>query len=282
MRKKLMTLFLTGPSLLWLILFLAVPVVTIVIVGFWQVSIGGLKPGFTLESYNLVFSSGANLRILLNTFKLSGITIAISLLIGFPVAHFLTFHVKTLRMKIVLFLIALTPFWTNYLIRSATWLSMLGRRGVINMTLMQIGLIEQPLDSLAFGQTSIIVAFVQLYSLFMMAPIFFLLSSIDESTIEAARDMGASTIQVFKEVIFPLSVPGIVIGTILVFVTTMGDFATVQIVGGGKHGSIGLVMRNLINYTQYSPSAAVGVVFVVVMLISLVILTRFSDLMREL
>ena len=155
-------------------------------------------------------------------------------LLGLGVAYFLAFHVRTLKWQIVLFLVCTIPFWTSNIIRMIAWIPVLGRHGLVNQGLLALGIVDQPLEWLLFSEFAVVLAFVHLYTLFMVVPIFNSMMRIDRSVIEAARDAGAGTWQTVMHVILPLCKPGIAIGTIFVMTLVMGDFVTVQTMSGGQ------------------------------------------------
>ena len=183
------------------------------------------------------------------------ITTAVTFLLGFWVAYYLALVVPDLRRKFALFIIALAPFFTSFLIRAIAWIPMMGREGLLNSALLNLGIISQPLDFLLYSEFAVRVAMVQLYLLFMVSPIFFSLTTIEPAILEAARDSGAGWWAICAELLLPLARPGIVIGAVFVFVLSMGEFATVRLIGGGKTSSVGLGIE-LLNYIQFPQAAA--------------------------
>ena len=228
-------------------LFLIVPIVTIMIVSFWDYSEIMLLPDFVWTNYYETLTSFVTYKTYLNTFKYTILTWFFSLLIGFPVAYFLCFHVRTLRWQIVLFLICTIPFWTSNIIRMISWIPFLGRNGVFNSILINLGLINEPLEFLLFSDFAIVLAFVHLYTLFMVVPIFNSMMRIDRSILEAAIDSGANGWQVLTNIVIPLCKPGIAIGSIFVVTLVMGDYITVRLMGGGLRASVGVMMWNEIS-----------------------------------
>jgi putative spermidine/putrescine transport system permease protein len=162
---------------------------------------------------------------------------------------------------VALFLVLLIPFWTSYLTRTMAWFPMLARdTGLINMSLTKMGIIDAPIQWLMFSEFGTILVMLQLYMLMMLGPLFFSLSKIDKSTIDAAKDIGAPFWKIFKDIIFPLSLPGVAIGSIFVFVLTMGEFATPGLIGGGKTATVGAQIYNdLININF--PAASVKAIY---------------------
>jgi putative spermidine/putrescine transport system permease protein len=198
------------------------------------------------------------------------------------VAYFLAFHVRTLGMQIALFLVCTIPFWTSNIIRMISWIPFLGRNGLANSALINLGIIDQPLDWLLFSDFAVVLAFVHLYVLFMVVPVFNTMMRIDKSLIEAARDAGASGLQVLTNVVIPLSKPGIMIGSIFIVTLVMGDFITVRFMSGGQSASVGRVISNEIALLQYPAAAASAVVLLATVLLMIAVMLRFVDVRKEL
>lgn len=192
-----------APLTLTFAVFLLVPIVTIVVVSFWDYDSIRVIPDFILLNYEELLTSSVTWRIYLNTLKYAALTWALTLGIGFTVAYFVAFHVKSLTWQITLFMICTIPFWTSNIIRMISWIPFLGRNGILNSTLISMGVIDQPLEFLLFSDFSVVLAFVHLYVLFMVVPIFNSMMRIDRSLIEAAVDAGASGWQVLTNVIIP-------------------------------------------------------------------------------
>ena len=179
-----------------LLFFLLLPIGMIVIVSFWGANEFSIYPAFQFDNYQYLFGSVVTYKVFLKTFFFTGITWVFCLLIGFTVAFFLAFHIRTLKWQIVLFLITTIPFWTSNIIRMISWVPFLGRNGLANTALQNLGLIDSPLEWLLFSDFAVCLAFVHLYTLFMVVPIFNTMMRIDKSLIEAARDAGATGFEV--------------------------------------------------------------------------------------
>jgi putative spermidine/putrescine transport system permease protein len=190
--------------------------------------------------------------------------------------------VRALTMQIALFLVCTVPFWTSNVIRTISWIPLLGRNGLVNSTLIKTGLIRQSIEWLIFSDFSVVVALVHLYALFMIVPIFNSMMRIDRSLIEAARDGGASAWQTIWNVIIPLSKPGIVIGSIFVITIVMGDFVTVGVMGGQQIASVGKVINTQMGALQFPPAASNSVILLVAVLAIIAVLTRLVDIRKEL
>jgi putative spermidine/putrescine transport system permease protein len=245
-----------SPLAVVLLLFLVLPIVMIVAVSFWRATEFSIIPDFDFENYEFLFGSSVTYRVFINTFKYALITWALTLLIGFTVAYYLAFHIRTQTWQIALFLLCTIPFWTSNIIRMISWIPFLGRNGIANSALMSWGITDEPLEWLLFSDFAVILAFVHLYTLFMVVPIFNTMMRIDKSLIEEARDAGANGVQILWNVIIPLTKPGIMIGTIFVVTLVMGDFITVRFMSGSQSANVGRLISNDIALLQY-PSAAV-------------------------
>jgi putative spermidine/putrescine transport system permease protein len=273
---------LASPLLLVLLFFLVLPILMIGVVSFWRATEFSIIPDFVFENYAFHFGSPVTYDVFLNTFLYAAITWIFTLLIGFTVAFFLAFHVRSLTWQIVLFLLCTIPFWTSNIIRMISWIPFLGRNGIANTTLIQMGVIDEPVEWLLFSDFAVILAFVHLYTLFMVVPIFNTMMRIDRSLIEAARDAGANGWQILTNVIIPLSKPGIMIGTIFVITLVMGDFITVRFMSGSQSANVGRIIQNDIALLQYPSAAAMAVVLLVTVLIVIGVLLRFVDIRKEL
>jgi putative spermidine/putrescine transport system permease protein len=268
------------PGVLWLLFFLVAPVVVIVIFSFFEVSLVGFESWtWTTENYKTIFSgSSTYVDTLVDVILNAAIVTVVCLLVGYPVAYFLATKIRSQRLSIALFIVALAPFFTSALIRVVAWIPTMGRNGAVNEILTGIGIVDRPISWLLFSDFAVIVALTQLLVLFMVTPIFFQLAAMDKSAIESARDLGASQLNVFRHVIFPLTRSGMLIGSVFVFVLAMGDFATYRVIGGGRVGSIGVNIQNAVSQIQYPVAAAQAAVLVVVMAIGVTVLLRFARL----
>ncbi len=269
---------------LWLILgfFLALPILFLVVVSFWDYDFARMYPDFIWTNYIDTLGSWVTWKTYLNTLKFAAIVWALTLFIGFWVAYFLAFYVRSATTQTVLFLICTVPFLTSNIIRMISWIPVLGRNGLVNSTLVQMGVIPQPLEWLLYSDFAVVLAMVHLYTLFMVTPIFNTLMRIDRSLIEAARDAGANAFQVLWNVILPLAKPGMAIGTIFVVTLVMADFSTVQVMSGGQSASVALMMKNQMSLLQYPGAAANAVVLLILVLLLVAGILRIVDIRKEL
>ncbi|TXL74803.1 ABC transporter permease [Vineibacter terrae] len=264
------------------LLFLAVPIVTIVVVSFWDYDTVRVIPDMLLTNYRELLESPVTWRTYGNTLRYATMVWALTLAIGFAVAYFLAFHVQSVTWQMALFLLCTIPFWTSNIIRMISWIPFLGRNGLLNTTLIDLGVIREPLEFLLFSDFAVVLAYVHLYALFMVVPIFNSMMRIDRSLIEAARDAGASGSQIVRHVVLPLCKPGIAIGSIFVVTLVMGDFVTVRLMSGGQSASVGLMMANAMSLLQYPAAAANAVVLLLVVLAMVAGMLRIVDIRREL
>lgn len=278
-----------APFTLVFVLFLVLPLLLVAIVSTWQASDYELIPSFTFQNYLDVFSGCANtdemcvtLRTYLSTLKFCLLVWAVTLLIGFAVAYFLAFHVRSVGAQTLLFILCTVPFWTSNVIRMISWVPLLGRNGVVNQGLMSLGLIDTPIEWLLFSDFSVVLAFVHLYTMFMIVPIFNSMMRIDRALVEAAVDAGASGRQVVWNVIVPLCKTGIVIGSIFVVTIVMGDFVTIGVMGGQQIASVGKIIQVQTSYLQFPMAAANAVLLLIVTLMMIWGLTKLVDIRKEL
>jgi putative spermidine/putrescine transport system permease protein len=282
-RTRLAPYLQVAPLTLVFALFFLLPIALVVVVSFFDYQAYQiLIPAFTLQNYVDVFSSNVTYRTYMMTIRFCLIVWVLTLILGFTIAYFLAFHVRTLTWQIVLFLICTIPFWTSNVIRMIAWIPLLGRNGLANAALLRLGLIEQPLEWLLYSEFSVILGYIHLYTLFMMVPIFNAMVRIDRSLLEAASDGGASGWQTLWHVIIPLCKPGIAIGSIFVLAIVMGDFVTVNVLGGGQIASVGKAIATELSYLQFPPAAANAMVLLVVVILMIVALMRIVDIRKEL
>ncbi|WP_449417944.1 ABC transporter permease [Phormidium nigroviride] len=280
--KKFKPYFLVAPQTLVFLLFLVLPILAIFIVSFWTFNGYTMVPTFTLNNYLTIFTSKVFLSTYVNTIKFAAIVWLLTLAIAYPVAYFLAFHIKSLKWQTILFLVCTVPFLTSNIIRMISWIPFLGREGILNGLLMGLHLTDQPLEMFLFSDFAVLLAMVHLYTLYMVAPTFNSMMRIDRSLIAAAEDAGASAWQIQKEIIFPLSSPGIAIGSIFVVTLVMGEFATVRLMSGGQTSSVGYLIKTLIGSLQYPMAAANAIVLLIVTLLIVFGILRAVDIRKEL
>jgi putative spermidine/putrescine transport system permease protein len=270
------------PGIIWMALFLITPILMIVYVSFWTQTTFNISPEPTLDSWKQFFSSDTYIASLWTTTRIWLIVLATTFIVGYPTALFVGLLVKSKTLSTILLVICVIPFWTSFLIRVLAWRPMLGKEGAINIILLKAGIIQQPIEVLLFTELSVIIGMTQIYCVFMVGPIAFMLARIDRNIIEAARDLGAGFGRIFWKIIFPLSLPGVVVGAIFVSVMVLGEFATSGALSGRKVNLLGNIIVTQVGSLKWAMASVVGVILTVVMGVVIAGFLRIVDLKREL
>lgn len=265
-RKRLPQLQL-APAVGLLVVFFVVPLVMTFFWGFWPRTDFWMEPGFTLEAYETFFTSG-RLGVYLQSLRLSVIAVVLSLVLGYPVAYYLGRRLSEDVAFGLLFLFVL-PFIISSVIRTLSWRFMLGREGIINQSLMAIGLVNEPLDWLLFSEFAVVLGLVTASLPFVIFPVWLSLRTIDESLLEASADLGAHPLTTFRRVTLPLSLPGVFAASIFVFVTAFGETAIPQLLGGSGFSTIGTSITSVLGVLNYPLAAAISSISIATMLVLL-------------
>jgi putative spermidine/putrescine transport system permease protein len=272
-----------APLSLVLFFFFVIPVALVILVSFFRYQLlVGMVPQLTSTNYVELLTNPTTWALYLSTVKFTLIVLAITFVLGFWIAYFLVFHVRNLLIAIGLFLVCTVPFWTSNIIRMISWRPVLGKEGLINSGLIEAGLIRHPLDWLLFSDFSVVVAYVHLFTLFMIVPIFNSMARIDKSLLEAATDAGATRWGVVWNVVLPLSKTGIALGVLFVVTLTMGDFFVVAVISGGLSGSATSGIYNDLQILNYPRAAANAVILLIVVLLIAAAIFRLVDVRKEL
>lgn len=270
------------PLVAVLLVFFVFPLFIVLAVSFFHYDDMGMKPGFTLENYAAVLDTGLTYSLYWSMIKFAVITWACTLVIGFLVAYFLVFHVRSKLIAIGLFLVCTVPFWTSNIIRMISWLPLLGKQGLINSALIGTGVIHQPLQFLLFSDFSVVVSYVHIFTIFMIVPIFNTMSRIDRALFEAARDAGLSRLQTMLQVVIPLTKNGIALGSIFVVTLVMGDFYIVKVLSGGSRASILSAVSDDISTLLFPQAAAQSVFLIIIVMLMVGLILRTVDVRKEL
>jgi len=265
-------LVLLSPSLLWLIVFFVAPLVIVFIYSFLKRGpYGEIRWEFNLQNY-VRFFDPLYLKIFLRSFKIAGITTVLCFLLGYPMAYWLATRPK--KWRNTLLLLIMIPFWTNFLIRTYAWILILQDTGLINQFLLNLGIIGQPLK--LFGtETAVIIGLVYGWFPDMVLPCYAALERLDFSLVEAAEDLYANEVRSFWRVIFPLSLPGVIAGSILVFVPSLGAYITSDLLGGAKSVMIGNVIQSqFLTVRDYPFGSAFSFALMAIMLIATLLYFR--------
>ena len=234
-------LFLISPTLAFAVLLLAIPLIMVVALSFWTQDYLTLDRTFTTANYQTAWTEPMYQYLMARSLKISMLVTALTIFLAYPVAYFISFRVPPKRKAMWIFLITI-PFWTSYLMRIFLWKVILGYNGVINGSLTGLGLIDQPLSFILYNQNAVVLTLAHAWVPFAILPIFVALEKVDRSLIEAAEDLGDNKLRRFLRVTLPLSMPGVIAATIIVFIPTIGDYVTPRLVGGPN----GLMISNMI------------------------------------
>ncbi len=231
---------LLSPTFLILLAAMAAPIVVLIGMSLWTQSGMEFDKTLTTANYENFFSKRLYPLILMRSLKISAVVALTTILLAYPAAYFIAFKVKKHKM-LWLTLITL-PFWTSYLLRVFSWKLILGYNGVINSGLKFLGVIEQPLEFLLYNVTAVVITLAHAWAAFAILPIYVSLEKIDRSLMDASHDLGEGPVMTFFRVTLPLSMPGVIAATLLVFIPTVGDYVTPKLVGGNT----GIMIGNLI------------------------------------
>jgi len=275
-RPFLRGLVLVGPAATWLFLFLAVPLVLVLVYSFWTYRPGGImEHTFTLENYARFLSQPVYGRILWRSFSVGLQTTVLALLLSYPTAYYLARRPSGSHLLIFLILV---PFWTSYLIRIFSWMLILMERGVLNSVLLGLGIISQPVR-LLFTPLAVVVGMTYSALPFMILPIYSVLKGINPDLIQAAKTLGANELQAFVEVTLPLSMPGVLAGSVMVFIQGAGNFLAPAILGGtGADLMANVIANRFIEAFNWPFGSALSMVFLVVMLVFLLLINKWAAL----
>ncbi len=274
-------LALISPTAIYAILLLAAPLATIILYSF--ITDGSLKViwDFNLSNYIETWTNRIYRSIMFRSLAVSISVTIMTVLLAYPVAYFVSFHVSPSKKALWLFLITI-PFWTSYLIRVFLWKVILGYNGVINSALMSMGIIDEPLTAISYNVQAMVVTLAHAYAPFAILPIFVALEKIDRSLLEAGQDLGESKFRTFLRVTLPLSVSGIAAAVLIVFIPTIGDYVTPNLIGGGKIPMIANIIEVLMIARDDKPlgSAIAVSAMLIVTLVSLLFLFSIRKYLR--
>ncbi|NME10967.1 ABC transporter permease [Paraclostridium bifermentans] len=258
------------PYIIWSALFIVIPLILVLVFSFTVEN--GDKLIFSLENYKRLINP-IYLKVFLRSIVLAGSSTIICLLVGYPVAYIISkAHISKRNTLILLFIL---PMWMNFLLRTYAWVAILGKNGILNSFLGLFGI--EPV-TLLYTNFAILLGMVYNFLPFMVLPIYTSLSKMDNDLINAARDLGANSFQVFTKVIFPLSVPGVISGITMVFMPAVTTFAISRLLGGGKFMLLGdLIEQQFTVVGDWNFGSAISIFMMIVILISMAVMSRFED-----
>ena len=231
---------LLSPTLLIMLAGMCIPFAILVAMSFWTQHVFEFDTTFSLTNYNEIVDKPMYRVLLTRSLAISGACTVATVLLAYPMAYYVAFHVH--RHKMVWIVLMTLPFWSSYLLRVFAWKIILGYKGAINASFMGLGWLEKPLEFLLYSPTAVVITLTHAWAAFAILPIYVSLEKIDRSLLEAATDLGDGPIKRFIGVTLPLSLPGIIAASLLIFIPTVGDFVTPALVGGPD----GAMIANLI------------------------------------
>ncbi|SCY91070.1 ABC transporter permease [Paracoccus tibetensis] len=275
---------LISPPFFYALLVLAAPLLTILATSFLTDGYLEIIREPTLDNYVQVFTDPIVRVVMTRSLIVAAVVTLVTVLLAFPVAYYVSFHVRPEKKAMWLFLITI-PFWTSYLIRVFLWKVILGFNGVVNTTLTGLGIIDEPLTFILYNVNSIVITLAHAYAPFAILPIFIALEKIDRSLLEAGRDLGESRAMTFWRVTLPLAMPGVIAATLIVFIPTIGDYVTPEVIGGGRFPMIAnMIQVNMLALDNRPLGSALAVTtMVIVALVSVIFLAlnrRFLKVRR--
>jgi putative spermidine/putrescine transport system permease protein/spermidine/putrescine transport system permease protein len=258
-RQRLRLLALSSPAFLLVFVVLLIPVGWLFFLSFID------KDGFTLSHYARLWQNDAYFEIFRVTFLSSFLVTVLTVVLGYPLAYLLSQLPR--RLAIIGLTVVLLPFWTSLLVRTYAWLVLLQRKGLVNSTLMSLGLIDEPLN-LVYNMSGVVIGMVHIMLPFMVLPLYATMRSIDPGLMRAAISLGAPRHRAFFTIFAPLSLPGVIAGSLLVFIYCLGFYITPQVLGGGRINLVSMkILENATIYSDWGAASALGVVLLVVTLL---------------
>jgi spermidine/putrescine transport system permease protein len=260
------------PPLLWVGLFLLLPYALMFAHSFWALKDGLLVHQWNLDNYKTLFAKPVYLEVLLRTMRIAASVTFCSLLLGYPLAYYLSFHSGA--RKELLYRLVIVPLWVSYLVRGYAWKTILGSEGVLNGFLQYLHLTHEPVSFLLYSPFAVVLMLTHIYTPFVFLPIYAALEHIPRPLVEASQDLGASSMQTFLRIILPLSLPGLIAGGTFAFVLSLGDFLAPLLVGGASGTMIANVVQSLFGAAYDWPLGAAISVCILFVVISLLFLTE--------
>ncbi|HHT36270.1 MAG: ABC transporter permease [Candidatus Wallacebacter cryptica] len=258
-----------SPYLVWMVIFIVIP---ILLVGYYSLTIvteAGRE--FSLENFHRFFEP-VYVKVLFRSVELAVIATVICFILGYPLAYILAR--SDFQHKNILIMLLVIPMWMNFLLRTYAWLTILERNGILNQILNWLRL---PSVNILYTETAVVLGMVYNFLPFMVLPIYSVLSKIDHSIIEAAEDLGANSVTVFRKVIFPLSLPGVISGITMVFMPAVTTFVISRLLGGGQFTLIGnLIEQQFLYVGDWGFGSSISLIMMILILLSMAVMSRFA------
>jgi putative spermidine/putrescine transport system permease protein len=271
-----------SPFALIMVALVMIPLAIIIVVSFMDYGFAEIIPELYWGNYLDIFKSQLTLDLYMTVFRHIVIVWTITLLLGFTIAYYLIFHVRSNFWRAIFLMACAIPFWTSGSIRMISWVPLLGREGLVNQALMGLGFIDEPISWLLYSEFSVLLVYVNMLTLAMLGPIANSMAKISPSIIQAARDQGATEWQTITQIIIPLIKPGIAVGSIFIITAVMGDGFIVKALSGNQVNTPAGAIMNEINAFMYPPAAAKSVIMLVIVMLIVGTLLRVVDIRKEL
>ena len=262
----------SAPPLLWVALFLLLPYALMFAHSFWTVRDGFLIHQWNLQNYRTLLSNPLYAGVLLRTMRIAGSVTLCAILLGYPLAYYLSFHAG--RRRELLYQLVIVPLWVSYLVRGYAWKTILGSDGVLNGFLQYLHITREPVGFLLYSPFAVVLMLTHIYTPFVFLPIYASLEHIPRPLVEASQDLGANQRSTFLRVILPLSMPGLLAGATFAFVLSLGDFLAPLLVGGPSGTMIANIVQSLFGAAYAWPLGAAISVCILLITISLLFLTE--------
>jgi spermidine/putrescine transport system permease protein len=262
----------SAPPLLWVGLFLLLPYALMFAHSFWTVRDGMLVHQWNLRNYQTLLSNPVYVGVLFRTMRIAASVTLFSLLLGYPLAYYLSFHAGP--RKELLYQLVIVPLWVSYLVRGYAWKTILGSDGVLNGFLQYLHITHEPVGYLLYSPFSVVLMLTHIYTPFVFLPIYAALEHIPRPLVEASQDLGAKPRATFFRVILPLSMPGLLAGATFAFVLSLGDFLAPLLVGGPSGTMIANIVQSLFGAAYDWPLGASISVCILIITVSLLLLTE--------
>ena len=272
MYSRTYKLLVSLPPILWVALFLLFPYALMFAHSFWSVRDGVILHNWNLGNYSTLFRNPLYLQVLFRTARIAASVTILSVLLGYPLAYYLSFHAGPAKQ--LLYQLVIVPLWVSYLVRGYAWKTFLGSDGVLNGFLQYLHLTHEPVSAFLYSPFAVVLMLTHIYTPFVFLPIYASLEHIPRPLIEASQDLGASPRKTFFRVILPLSLPGLLAGATFAFVLSLGDFLAPLLVGGPSGTMIANLVQSLFGAAYDWPLGAAISVFILIFTLALLTFTQ--------
>jgi spermidine/putrescine transport system permease protein len=260
------------PPLIWVAVFLLVPYALLLTCSFWMVSGGQIVHNWNEQNYAQLIHTRVYLDVFFRSMRIAAAVAGLALLLGYPLAYYLSIYAQ--RHKDLLYQLVIVPLWVSYLVRAYAWKTILGSDGVLNSTLQYLHITHQPLEFLLYSPFAVVLTLTHIYTPFAFLPIYAAIEHIPRNLLEASQDLGASRLQTFWKVVFPLSLPGVIAGATFAFVLSLGDFLAPLLVGGPSGIMISNVVVSLFGAAYNWPLGAAISTFMLLLIVGILSATE--------